>query len=244
MAEPGFASAKPANGGGIPPPPSIKPRPAYRPPAPSKAPRRRGRLCSCCLWLTFLISALILLAAIAGAIFYLIYRPHRPTFTISTLRLSAFNLTTSNQLATSLDLSITTRNPNRKLVFSYDPISISASSDGLPIGDGSVLGFVQGTKNTTVLKTTIATSGKRVDSSAASDLKKKSSVPIEIDLETKVIVKIGALKTKKITIRVTCGGINAAVPKSKGKKAKPAPEFSPDASCDVKMRIKIWKWTV
>ncbi|KAJ0977478.1 hypothetical protein J5N97_012952 [Dioscorea zingiberensis] len=245
MAEPALPLVKPMNGGGggVPAPPSIKPRPVYRPQPPSKAPRRRGRLCTCCLWITFVVSALILLAAIAGGIFYLLYRPHRPTFTVSTFRLSALNVTASNQLASRLDLSITARNPNRKLVFSYDPISISASSNGVAIGNVSVLGFVQGTKNNTVLKTTVTTSGQRLDSPTASDLK-KSNVPIEIDMETKVIIKIGALKTKKIPIGVSCSAINAAVPKTKGKKAVPAPEFSPDASCDVKMKIKIWKWTV
>ncbi|XP_039143618.1 NDR1/HIN1-like protein 13 [Dioscorea cayenensis subsp. rotundata] len=218
-------------------------RPAYRPQPLSKQRRRRSRrgcCCACCLWLMLVIVALILLAAIAGGVFYVLYRPQRPTFSVSSLRLSTLNLT-SNHLNSRIDLSVTARNPNRKLVFLYDPITIAASSSGIDIGDGSFPAFTHDTKNTTILKTALTSSSQSLDSSTASDLKKKTTIPLEIDLETKAGVKIGSLKTKKIGIQVSCTGINVAVPKSKG---KPSAADSPDASCKVKIRIKIWKWTV
>ncbi|KAJ0964564.1 hypothetical protein J5N97_025702 [Dioscorea zingiberensis] len=259
MADRVYPSAKPnphpppaaANGaaGGPPSFPATKAqmygatRPAYRPQPPSKQRRRRSRrscCCACCLWLTLVIVALILLAAIAGGVFYVLYRPHRPSFSVSSLRLSTLNLT-SNHLSSRIDLSVTARNPNRKLVFLYDPIYISASSNDVDVGDGSIPAFTHDTKNTTILKTTLSSSSQSLDSSIASDLKKKTTLPLEIDLETKAGVKIGSLKTKKIGIRVSCSGINVAVPKPKGKTPSAS---SPDASCKVKIRIKIWKWTV
>lgn len=251
MADRVYPSSKPnlqtpqaVNGGGGPPSfPGTKAqaygarRPVYRP-QPMK-PRRRGRCCSCCLWLTLILIALVLLAAIAGGVFYIIYRPRRPDFTVSSIRLAALNVTASDQLASRLDLSLTVRNPNKKLVYLYDPISIAVSSGGVDVGDGSFPAFVHDTKNITILKTTVSTSGESVDTSAATDLKKKSKLPVEIDLETKAGVKIGGLETKKMKIKVHCPAIDVAVPKGKTASSP----SSPDAACKVKLRIKIWKWT-
>lgn len=254
MADRVYPSSKPnpqppraVNGGGGPPSfPATKAqaygatRPPYRPqPMKSRRRSRRGCCCTFCLWLTLIIIALAFLAAIAGGIFYVLYRPRRPDYTVTSLRLAALNVTASNQLASRLDLSITARNPNKKLVYLYDPISIAVFSGGVEVGDGSFPGFVHDTKNTTILKTTVSTSGESVDASAAADLKKKSKLPLEIDLDTKAGVKIGGLKTKKIGIKVHCEGIDVAVPKGK---TAPSP-YSPDSQCKVKLRIKIWKWT-
>ncbi|XP_072999047.1 NDR1/HIN1-like protein 6 [Typha latifolia] len=217
-------------------------RPAYRPQPPKSRRSRRGLCCSILLWLILIIVALVFLAAIAAGVLYLIYRPHRPTFSVSSLRLSAFNVsTTGNLLTSSLDISVTARNPNSKIVFLYDPTSIAVStSGGVGIGDGSFPAFVHEAKNTTLLKTTVRATGESVDSSAAADLKKSSNLKLEIDLETKAGVKIGKLKTKKVGIRVRCDGIQVAVPK--GKTAVAA--ATPDAVCKVKLRVKIWKWTL
>ncbi|OAY83951.1 Protein YLS9 [Ananas comosus] len=221
-------------------------RPAYRPQAP-KSRRRSGRscCCSCVLWTLLALVGLVLLAAIAGGIFYVLYRPHRPTFAVSSLRLSALNLSSSGDLLTSsLDVSVAVRNPNKKIAFLYDPISATASSasGGVDVGDGSFPGFAQGAKNTTVLKATLAASRETVDPSAAADLKKGGTLGLRIDLETKAGVKIGKVTTKKIGIRVRCEGIQVAAPKGKSSSSSSsAPAM--DVACKVKLRIKIWKWT-
>ncbi|XP_072960170.1 NDR1/HIN1-like protein 13 [Typha angustifolia] len=218
-------------------------RPAYRP-QPSKSRRRSGRscCCSCFLWIVLILVALILIAAIAGGVIYVLYHPHRPTFSVSSARLSALNVSSSGLVTSALDLTVTARNPNKKVVFLYDPISVSAASasSGAGLGDGSFPGFVHDAKNTTVLKTTVSTSGETVDPSAVSGLRKSGNVAMVIDLETKAGVKMGKLKSKKIGITVHCEGIQVTAPK--GKKAAAA--ATPDAPCKVKLRVKIWKWTL
>ncbi|KAG0454716.1 hypothetical protein HPP92_023666 [Vanilla planifolia] len=214
--------------------------PTYRPPPPSKDHRNpRGLLRVCCCSFFLLLLILVLLAAIAGGIVYAIYRPHRPSFSVSSLRLSSLNLSSSDRLTSRLDLSVTGRNPNRKVVFLYDPISVSVTSNSVGIGNGSFPPFYHAAKNTTTLRATVSSSGQIVDPSVATDLK-KSSIPLEIDMETKAGVKIGQLKTKKLGMKVSCDGIEVAIPK--GKKTPPA--LSSEISCKVKLRMKIWKWTI
>ncbi|KAI0491950.1 hypothetical protein KFK09_026213 [Dendrobium nobile] len=201
-------------------------RPIYRPQPPPPTSKLRGCFCSVIL----AVLSLILLAAIAGGIFYAIYRPHSPTFSISSLHLSALNTTSSTHLTSLLDITVTARNPNRRIAYHYDQISVSISSNGVGIGEGSFPGFVHSAKNTTVLSSSAST---------APDLK-KATVPLELYMETKAVIKVGSLKTKKVDMKISCDGIEIAAPK--GKKAPPA--LTLDTSCKVKFRMKVWKWTV
>ncbi|KAG2722704.1 hypothetical protein I3760_02G139100 [Carya illinoinensis] len=247
-----FPSSKPATNGTAPAANGTFPatksqlygatRPAYRPQPHHR--RRHGRSCwcSCCLWSTFTIILLLLLVAIAGAIFYLVYRPHRPSFSVTSLKLSYLNVTSST-LNSKLDLNINAKNPNKKLVFIYNPLIISIVSSDIDIGDGTVPSFVHGKKNTTLLKATITSSGRELDSASAATLKRgmksNKGLPLKIKLDTKVKAKMGGIKTPKIGIRVSCDGIKATVPS--GKTAVTA--STSNAKCKVDIRIKIWKWT-
>lgn len=215
-------------------------RPMYRPTPPKPRRRsRRGCCCACFLWSTLFILAIIFLAAIVGGIFYVIYRPRRPSFSVTTLRLAAFNISTSGQLTSRLDITVSARNPNKKMAYLYDPVDISVTSSGASIGDGSFPAFDSVAKNTTTLKATVSSGSGTLDTSTAADLKKKSSIPLEIGLETKAGVKVGGLKTKKIGVRVECSGIDVPVPKGKGPPSAPT---SSNADCKAQLRIKIWKW--
>ncbi|KAJ6696297.1 LATE EMBRYOGENESIS ABUNDANT (LEA) HYDROXYPROLINE-RICH GLYCOPROTEIN FAMILY [Salix koriyanagi] len=218
-------------------------RPTYRPQANRK--RSRGCCCAYVLWTTVVIFILVVLAAIAGAIIYVLYRPHRPSFDVSGLKISSLNLTSTSHLTTNINLNITARNPNRKLVYTYNPITITVTTekDGIVVGSGLLPSFVHGTKNTTFLRAAITSSGVQLDDVSAgklkADLKSRNGVALKLELETKVKVKMGGIKTPKARIRVTCQGIKAAVPS--GNKTTTA--SLSNAKCKVDLRIKIWKWT-
>ncbi|KAH6793219.1 Late embryogenesis abundant hydroxyproline-rich glycoprotein family [Perilla frutescens var. hirtella] len=218
-------------------------RPAYRPQPPPKRGHRRGCCCSCCLWTTLTIILILLLAAIAGAVFYVLYRPHRPSFTVNSLQLSKFNLTDTS-LTSSFNLSITARNPNKKITFFYDTISVKFLSGDLDIADGSFPGFTHAKKNTTTLKSVISSSKNQFpDGTDTSPLKsslKNKNLPLKIQLDTKVKAKIGKIKTGNLNIRVTCDGIKISIPT--GKTASSA--STSNVKCKVDPRIKIFKWTV
>lgn len=219
-------------------------RPAYRPqPHNRRRQHSRSCCCSCCIWLTFFLLLLILLVAIAGAIVYVLYRPHRPTFSVTSLKVSHLNVTSSSTINSKFDLNITAKNPNKKLDYIYDTITVSLLSNDIDIGDSTIPAFVQGRKDTTLLKADITNTGKTLDSGSVStlktELKSKSGIPLKIEFDTKVKAKMGGLKTPKVGIRVTCDGITATVPTG-----KTAATASTSASkCKVDIRIKIWKWT-
>lgn len=227
------------------PPSKGGPLPVYRP-QPRKPPpprrRRRSCCCSCCLWFALILFLLILLSAAAFGVFYFVYRPQRPAFAVSGLRLAAFNVSAGGSLTSRFDLNVTARNPNRKLVFLYDPASVSVFSGGVNVGDGSFPAFRQRAKNTTLLSATLAAGGggQTLDSAATRDLRGRTRLSLEIDVDTKVGVKVGSLKTKRIGVKVQCSGIDVAAPTGKAAAAA----STSNAACKVKLRVKIWKWTI
>ncbi|EEF45778.1 NDR1/HIN1-like protein 13 [Ricinus communis] len=266
-----FPSSKPATNGGTattaattpapnPPPPASNKshlynptaRPPYRP-QPRRRRTRSGRsiCCCCCFWTLLAILLLILLAAIAGAALYILYRPHRPAFSIPSLRIHRLNLTTSadsssSHVSTLLNLTLISKNPNSHLTFFYDSFAISSlSSDGdVFLGNGTIPAYTLGKKNETSFRNVVVSGSNDLDAESVnalrSDLKKKSGgVALKIELDTKVKLKMGGLKTKKVGIRVTCDGIKGVVPKGKS----PTVAVTSASKCKVDLRIKIWKWT-
>ncbi|KAH7523818.1 NDR1/HIN1-like protein 13 [Ziziphus jujuba] len=208
----------------------------------------RNLCCCCCFWSILIILGIALLAAIAGAAVYVLYRPHRPEFTVTSLRIAKLNLTTSSDASTShlnslFHLAITSKNPNSHFTFFYNDFAVTCStSDDVQIANGSIPAFFSDKKNETAFRVAmLASQGLDVDSvnSLRSDLKKKSGIPLKIELYTKVKVKMGGLNSKKVGIRVTCDGIKGTPPKGKS----PSVASVSDSKCKVDLRIKIWKWT-
>ncbi|KAG6770526.1 hypothetical protein POTOM_026211 [Populus tomentosa] len=208
-------------------------RPPYRPQPHARRHRSRsGRniCCCCCFWTILTILLLLLLAAIAGAALYILYRPHRPSFTITSLRIHRLNLTTSpdsssSHLSTLFNLTIISKNPNSHISLDYEPFTVSALSDGNDVflGNGTLPAFSLSTKNQTSFRNVVVSGSNDLDvdavNSLRSDLKKKKSengsVMLKIEMDTKVKMKVGGLKTKKVGIRVTCDGIKGSIPKGK-----------------------------
>lgn len=193
--------------------------------------------------MTLLILLLLLIAATAGVVFYLIYRPHRPSFSVASLQLSRFNLT-DTAVTSAFNVTLIARNRNKGITFIYDQTSVKILSGGVDIGDGSFPAFTHNKRNVTSLKSTISSSNAPIDGGADTTALKSSvkskNLALKIQLETKVKVKFWKITTKKLKIRVTCDGIKVAIPTGKTASLATASK----AKCKVDPRIKIIKWTV
>ncbi|KAK9032293.1 hypothetical protein V6N11_056565 [Hibiscus sabdariffa] len=227
-------------------------RPPYRQPYNRRHHHRprRNYCCCCCFWTILVVLILALLAAIAGSVVYVLYRPHRPSFTLASLRVNRLNLTTTadssaSHLSTLFNLTLSSKNPNSHLSFTYDPfaISCSTSTGDVFMGNGTLPAFVSNSKNETSFKGVVITTASDPDADTVnklrSDLKRKNGLPLKIEMDTRVKVRMDGLKSKKVEIRVTCDGIKGSVPKGKS----PAVADVSGSKCKVDLRIKIWKWS-
>lgn len=233
-----------------------RPRPVYRPPQSRRRSCSCRRFCCLCFLYTLItLLCLLLIAAIAACIFYVFYHPKHPTFAVTSIRTTAFNLTTTDpagfsRLASHLDFTLTAKNPNKKnIVFVYDPFAAAVELAGgnIDAGNATLPGFTHVAGNTTILRGTVISDPTRsFDSDSVAplraDLAKKNGFPLTVEANTMVQVQIGKLKTKRVGIRVTCPGIRGFQPKN-AKSKTPTPATATNAKCKVDLRIKIWKFT-
>ncbi|KAJ9549468.1 hypothetical protein OSB04_022011 [Centaurea solstitialis] len=224
---------------------------------------RRGCFCLCCFWSILILILLLLIAAVAGCILYLLYHPHRPTFSIAALKISEFNLTTAaddtTHLTSALNLTISTRNPNKKIQFHYDPIAITCLSHETLIANGSFPDpLVSGPNNVSVIRSSLYANSMLLDTETVNQLrfhinnKKKPGLPLKILLDTSAQVKIESMKTKKVGIRIQCEGIHSLIPKNGGGKRRNSSSSSvvavsaivTDAKCKMDLRSKLRIWSL
>ena len=206
---------------------------------------RRNICCCCCFWTIIVLLALALLAAIFAAALYVLYRPHRPEFSITNLRMAKMNLSTSpdssSHLTTLCNLTLIAKNSNNHLIFFYDPFSVTAFSNSIQIGNGSIPAFTADKNNQNSLRS-ILTFSQDLDTDSLTSLRsglKKKGFPVEIQMDTMVKSKMDWLKSKKVGIRVKCDGIRGTVPSGK----TPTLASVTGSECKVDLRIKIWKFS-
>nr|XP_048335339.1 NDR1/HIN1-like protein 12 isoform X1 [Ziziphus jujuba var. spinosa]XP_048335340.1 NDR1/HIN1-like protein 12 isoform X1 [Ziziphus jujuba var. spinosa] len=86
----------------------------YRPSDPRRA---------CCTFLTILL----LLAGITALTLWLVYRPHKPKFTVVGAAIYELNTSTQPLISTTMQFTVVTRNPNKRVSIYYDRLSAFVS---------------------------------------------------------------------------------------------------------------------
>ncbi|CDY67590.1 BnaAnng24720D [Brassica napus] len=208
-------------------------RPVYRPQPYSRRHHHQSRpscrrvCCCCCFWSILIFLLLALMAAIAATAVYVIYRPRPPSFSVPSLRISRVNLTTASDTSVShlssfFNFTLLSENPNGHLTFSYDPFAVTVKSakSGETVANGTVPAFFSDNKNKTSFRGVIATStpARELDPEEARRLKSdlaRARVGFEIEMRTKVKLRMGKVKSEGVEIRVTCQGFEGTVPKGK-----------------------------
>ncbi|KAL4280745.1 hypothetical protein GQ457_03G044070 [Hibiscus cannabinus] len=189
----------------------------YRVPPPENARRyehlskrkdRRSscRGCCCCLLITIIV--LLLAATIAAAVVYFVFKPESPNYSVENVAIKGFNLTSSSPLSPEFDVTVRAHNPNDKIGIYYEKgSSVGVYYEDNKLCNGALPSFYQPTNNVTVLETALKGSAIELTNGALralSDQQNKGAVPFTLKLRAPVKIKMGSVKTWKITVKVTC----------------------------------------
>nr|AFK37034.1 unknown [Lotus japonicus] len=173
--------------------------------------RRRNRnptTANCILGLICkILTTIIIIAAVAGFLFWLIVRPNVVKFRVTEASLTEFTYT-NNTLHYNLALNITVRNPNSRVGLYYDSIETTAFYHDARFASQNLGNFFQHKKNTTVLSPVFKgqqvvpfseEQGKKLNEDQGSEIYR-----INVKLLLKVRFKLGLFKTGKVTPKVRC----------------------------------------
>ncbi|KAL2510962.1 Late [Abeliophyllum distichum] len=173
--------------------------------------RQKNRSCCCrrsCYFTLCLLLILIVSAAVAAGVFYLVFRPEAPKYTITSVAIKGMNLTSATFLSPEFDISIMVENPNDKIGIYYSKDSaVSVFNNDVKLSDGVLPAFYQPKNNVTVFETALKGSDLVLGSAVKTSLingQNENRVPLVVRLKAPVKFKVGSMKTWEITIKVKC----------------------------------------
>ncbi|XP_004490745.1 NDR1/HIN1-like protein 6 [Cicer arietinum] len=187
----------------------LPPFPSTQQNIPSK-PAKKRKSCCCRLfcWIFSILIILIIAIGITIGILFLAFRPKIPKYSVDELTITQFDLSNNNSLSVTFNLTITARNPNKKIGIDYRGGShISAWYTDTKLCEGALPKFYQGHKNITVLS--IPLTGQTQNATGLRDtlvqkVQSDGSVPLHLKVKQPVRIKFGKLKIFKINFRVRC----------------------------------------
>ncbi|XP_022730972.1 NDR1/HIN1-like protein 13 [Durio zibethinus] len=171
-----------------------------------KARQSTCRSCCCCLLTTILV--FLLAAAILAAVVYFVFKPESPKYSVESVAIKGFNLTSSSPLSPEFDVTVRANNPNDKIGIYYEEgSSVKVFYEEVNVCNGALPAFYQPTNNVTMFETALKGSGIELSKAALralSDEQNKGMVPFTLKLRAPVKIKLGSIKTFEITVKVTC----------------------------------------
>ncbi|PKA58806.1 Putative syntaxin-24 [Apostasia shenzhenica] len=201
----------------------------YGPPVPPQSiyPRRRRSICCggprcllCTLFKT--VTTIVVILGVAALILWLIFRPNRLKVYVENATLTQFNLTGDNLLHYDLNLTVSIRNPNRKIGIYYDYVEAQSFYDGSRFGFDVLPTFYQGHKNTTTLNPAFQGQNILVGDALATFRRESQErfFNLEVTIYTKTRLKAGIIKTHRIKPRFNCD-LRLPAPAAGGSKPPP-----------------------
>lgn len=156
------------------------------------------------------LTTLLLLAAIAALIVWLVYRPHKPKFSVVSGAVYDLNATAPPFLSTTMQFTVITRNSNKRVSFLYDHLSAFVSYRNQAITPPVVLPpLYHETKSTVALSPVLGggTSSVPVSPEVSNGLgmdEAYGAVPLRLVLIGRIKYKAGAIRTGRYSIYVKC----------------------------------------
>jgi hypothetical protein len=223
----------------------LKPPPArqYQPPPPGGArkPRyrqqrhhRRGSPCSCrrlCCFATGLALLALCLALAASCLAYLYYRPRPPSFHLQPLSPVRLRLGNSSSSASAggvsaLDATVGVRavswNPNERVAFRYGGgegrVALADADGDVALGWAPLDGFDHAPRTVAAVAFVATAKGVVVDEAVAArvrDRYRRRQQGFKVVVDTHVGVRVGALRTGMVPVRLLCDG-GAMAPRGGG----------------------------
>ncbi|CAJ1971181.1 unnamed protein product [Sphenostylis stenocarpa] len=171
---------------------------------------RRSRCCCCCCWLIGIIFIFVVLLGIAAGIFYLVFRPEAPKYSIENIAVRGINLTSSSAAAISPEFNVTVKadNPNDKIgIYYLKDSSAEVFYNDARLCNGVLPAFYQPSNNVTAFGTVLK--GNEIelrseDRRSLVEAQTKLKVPLTVRIRVPVKIKVGSVKTWKITVKVDC----------------------------------------
>ncbi|KAL0412314.1 UNVERIFIED_CONTAM: NDR1/HIN1-like protein 26 [Sesamum latifolium] len=162
---------------------------------------RRGALCAA-------IVIFLLLAGITALTVWLVYRPHKPKFRVVSAAVYELNATSPPFISTTMQFTVVTRNPNKRVSIYYDQLSAFVSYKNQAVTPPVILPpLFHETKSTVALSPVLGGSSLPVAAEVVNGLMMDEAygvVGLRLVLTGKLRYKAGAIRSRRYGVYVRC----------------------------------------
>ncbi|XP_050228440.1 NDR1/HIN1-like protein 12 [Mercurialis annua] len=165
-----------------------------------------------------MVAAILVATVLFFTIFFicwLVLRPHRPQFRITSFSLSNFNLSHPQRLTADWNARFQVYNPNKKLKISYDQIVCSLLYRTEILSQTRVPPLYQDTKNLSFFDASFSALDTYVDDWVVKgineDRSQRQAVSFNLRLAADVGFKVGSFRARRRYLRVLCDGVTVAI---------------------------------
>ncbi|CAA7396844.1 unnamed protein product [Spirodela intermedia] len=161
-----------------------------------------------------IISIVVFLAfGFATLVLWLVLRPNLPLFAISSASVSSFNVSGGQQFSAKFNLSISVRNPNRKMGILYDKIEARVLYQSETLSETSLAPFYLEKENSTVVPASFESVAKYLEANACDGIARSRSsnggvVVFRATFVSWVRFRSGTWTTRKHLLRVFCDNVS------------------------------------
>ncbi|KAG8644783.1 hypothetical protein MANES_11G165500v8 [Manihot esculenta] len=162
-----------------------------------------------------LIAALIVITVLFLTILFicwLVIRPHRPQFHVTSLSVTNLNVSTSSQRLTGYwNARLQVYNPNKKLKISYDEIASSILYKSEILSQTRIPPFKQDTKHLTTIDAEFSAVDSYVDERVVNGIngdRARGSVGFNLRVVADVGFKVGRFRARRRLLRVWCDNVD------------------------------------
>uniref|UniRef100_A0A6V7QWL2 Late embryogenesis abundant protein LEA-2 subgroup domain-containing protein n=1 Tax=Ananas comosus var. bracteatus TaxID=296719 RepID=A0A6V7QWL2_ANACO len=150
----------------------------------------------------------------ATLILWLVLRPRLPQFSVSSASVSSFNLSSSSQqLSADFDVTLTVRNPNKKMGVQYDGVRAAVVYGGETISETSLPPFYQSKGNVTTVHARLVAAGEYVGGDVTNGINSDRShgngaVRFQFRVLSWAVFNSGGWRTRRHVMRVYCEDVS------------------------------------
>lgn len=173
----------------------------------ARPPKNRNCCCRviCCIMSLLLI--FILIIGILGLVFYLVFHPKVPNYSVDRLRITDFRLNLDLSLYARFIIRVTAKNPNKKIGIYYEKSGkMSVWYKNTRLCQGYFPDFYQGPLNTTAIDVSLSGQNQYGNTlmQALQQQQQTGNIPLDLKVDQPVSIRVQSLKLGKVRFLVTC----------------------------------------
>ncbi|KAK9714270.1 hypothetical protein RND81_06G083200 [Saponaria officinalis] len=168
---------------------------------------RSGCCCRAICCVLCLLLVLVVVVGVLTLVFYLVFHPKVPDYSIDRLRITDFRLNVDLSLYAKFNVRVTAKNPNKKIGIYYEKGGkMSVWYEKTQLCRGAFPGFYQGPLNTTRVEVSLSGQNQYGTTlmAALQQQQQTGNVPLDLKVDQPVAIRVRNMKLGKVRFLVHC----------------------------------------